>query len=89
MLESNKGSRKKNKLNYIKKKSQNSYNELNDKNIIVAKRKRKYKKKNKATKEIKRLQLDNIKLKEKEKTLFSLGEINIAKIHSKVTKPLI
>ena len=34
------------------------------------------------------MKLDNIELKEKEKTLFSLGEINIAKIHSKVTKPL-
>ena len=63
--------------------------EIKEKEKIVAKRKRKYKKKNKATKEIKRLQLDNIELKEKEKTLFSLGEINIAKIHSKVTKPFI
>ena len=50
MLESNKVSRKKNKPNYIKKDSQNSYNELNDKNITVAKKKRKYKKKNRTTK---------------------------------------
>ena len=36
----------------------------------------------------KKLNLDNIEVKEGEKALFSLGEIKIAKIHKNATKPL-
>ena len=88
MLESYKGSRKKHKTNYIKIESQNSNNKLNsgDKNVISGKRIDK--KKNKTMKGLKQLKLDNIEVKEEKKTKFSLGEIKIAKIHMKSTKPL-
>ena len=90
MLESYKGSIKKHKINFIKIESQNSYKELNDEDKNVITRKRRDKKKNKTMKVLKQLNLDNIEVKEKEKEKikFSLGEIKIAKIHKKATKPL-
>ena len=88
MLETNKGPRKKHKTNTVLIENQNSYNELNDDNKNAINSKRKYKKKNKTMKGQKKLNLDNIEVKEGEKTLFSLGEIKIAKIHKKANKPL-
>ena len=87
MLESHKGSIKKHKTNFIRIENQDSYKELNDedKNVITRKR---IKKKNKSMKGLKKLNLDNIEVKQEEKTQFSLGEIKIAKIHKKATKPL-
>ena len=88
MLETNKDPRKKHKTNTVLIENQNSYNELNDDNKNAINSKRKYKKKNKTMKGQKKLNLDNIEVKEGEKTLFSLGEIKIAKIHKKANKPL-
>ena len=88
MLEMYKGSRKKHKTNFIKIESQNSYKELKDEDKNEISRKRKVKKKNKTMKGLKQLKLDNIEVKEEKKTKFSLGEIKIAKIHKKATKPL-
>ena len=88
MLESYKSSSKKHKTNYIKIENQNSYKELNDEDKNVIMRKRKVKRKNKTMKGLKQLNLDNIEVKEEKKAKFSLGEIKIAKIHKKSTKPL-
>ena len=88
MLESYKGSIKKHKINFIKTENQSSYKELNDEDKNVINRKRRVKKKNKTTKGLKKLNLDTIEVKEKNKTKFSLGEIKIAKNHKKATKPL-
>ena len=88
MLESHKGSIKMHKINFIKIETQNSYKELNDEDKNVISRKRRDKKKNKTMKGLKQLNLDNIGVKEESKTKFSLGEIKIAKIHKKATKPL-
>ena len=88
MLEANKNSSKKNKINCIKLENQNSHKELNDKDKNVINKKRIKKKKNKTMKGLKALKLDNIEVKQEKKTKFSLGEIKIAKIHEKATKPL-
>ena len=88
MLESHKGSIKKHKTNFIKIETQDSYKELNDEDKNVISRKIRDKKKNKTMKVLKQLNLDNIEVKEKEKIKFSLGEIKIAQIHKKATKPL-
>ena len=88
MLETNKGPRKKHKTNTVLIENQNSYNELNDEDKNVLNRKRKDKKKNKTMKGEENFNLDNLEVKEGEKTLFSLGEIKLAKIHKKANKPL-
>ena len=88
MLEKNIGSSKKHKKNFIKVENQNSNKELIDEDKKAIKRKRINKKKNKTTKGLKKLKLDNIEVKEKRKTKFSLGEIKIAKIHEEATRPL-
>ena len=70
MSESYKGSRKKHKTNFIKIEIQDSYKELNEQDKNIISRKRKAKKKIKTMKGLKQLNLDNIEVKEKEKSNF-------------------
>ena len=80
MLEQYRG--KRHKTNLINIEGQNSYKELIDKKVI----KRKEKGGNQTFKQL--TLLDNIEIKKEKKSKFSLGEIEIAKIHKEATKPL-
>ena len=82
MIEQYRGPRKRHKTNLISTEGQNSYKELIDKKVI----KRKEKSGNQTVKTLKLL--DYIEIKKEKKSKFSLGEINIAKIHREVIRPL-
>ena len=82
MIEQYRGSSKRHKTNLISTEGQNSYKELIDKKVI----KRKEKSGNQTVKTLKLL--DFIEIKKEKKSKFSLGEIEIAKIHKEATKPL-
>ena len=89
MLESYTGSKSRYKSSIFKMDSKNSFKDLFSKDKGVTKTKRNSKKSNKTIKGLKTLKtLDNIEIKEGRKTKFSLGEINIAKIHKEATRPL-
>ena len=86
MLESHKSSKKRPIINLIKLDNLISDKRLIEKDKKPTKDKRIFKKKNKNMKELE--SLGNIEVKKEKKTKFSLGEIKIAKIHSKANKPL-
>ena len=83
---SHKGSRTKNKVNSIRIETPKTNKELIEKDKEMINRKGTGKKKNKTMKRLKKLEFDS--LKENKKTKFSLGEIEIAKIHREATRPL-
>ena len=88
MLESYKGSRRRNKANSIMLETPKTKKELIEKDKEVISRKETGKRKNKAMKGLKKLEFDSLEVKENKKTKFSLGEIEIAKVHREATRPL-
>ena len=84
MLKLSQRSKKINKTTLFTTNSKNSYKDLFEKDKKP--NKRIDKRKNKTMKVLKTF--DNIDIKEEKKSIFSLGEIKIAKIHKEVTRPL-
>ena len=86
MLELNIQTNKKNKISFINTKSPNSHKDLIKKDKKVRRIRKIHEKKNKTMKGLPTS--GSIEVKQKKNSLFSEGEIKIAKIHREATRPL-